>query len=187
MNLEQWSFVAEIISSMAVVFSLCFLAFEIRLNTRLTRQNSMDMVTTHRHALLVKLAEDGELASIVWKGCAGTPRLDAHEWTRFSLYIYTLVLEYERAWLKSKAGALDKNVMAAWDDALAWWIRFPGVRAWWRSNPPGFHADFRRHLEAVLVEVAVDPATAAAVAAAFRAHDGRAPGVSADADLRSID
>ncbi len=174
MNLEQWSFLAEIVSSVAVVLSLCFLAFEFRVYTRRAREDAMDVVTSHRHGLLARLAEDGELASIVWRGCAGTPRLAAHEWARFSFYMYTLVLEYERTWLKSRAGTLDEHVMAAWDEALAWWIRFPGVRAWWRGAPPGYHADFRIYVEAALGKVAADPVTAAAVAEAFRAAEGRA-------------
>ena len=189
MNLQQWSFVAEVVSSIAVVLSLCFLVIEIRLYTRQARQDSMDVVTSRRHELLAKLAENGELASIVWKGCAGLPRLEAHEWARFSLYIYTLVLEYERTWLKAHSGALDKNVMAAWDDALGWWIKFPGVRAWWRGDPPGFHADFRNYVDAALAKVAVDPVTAATVAAAFRASESQpaaAPRAATDTAPRDL-
>jgi len=110
MNLEHWYHVAEIVSSIAVVVSLCFLALELRLYLRQARQDSIDLITSRRHDLLRVLADDGELSDIVWKGLAGTPRLPADEWSRFGFYMYCVILELERAWLRGKAGVLDKQV-----------------------------------------------------------------------------
>ncbi len=171
MNLEQWSFLAEIIASISVILTLCFLAYQIRLHARQAQLDSMDLVTSRRHDLLHTLAEDGELAAIVWKGLAGTPRLPAHEWSRFSLYLYTVLLEYERTWLKGKAGMLDVDFKNNWEQAMVWWFQHPGTRAWWRGDHPGFNADFTVFINDALTRIEVNPLVATAVAAAFREHE----------------
>ena len=178
MNLQHWYYVAEIVASIAVVFSLCFLALELRLYLRQARDDSMDLVTSRRHDLLRVMAEDGELADIVWKGLAGTPRLPAHEWSRFGFYIYALILEYERAWLKVKAGLLDQHVLQTWDHALSWWLQHPGMGAWWRGNHPGFQAGFTAYMNDKINQVIVDPTIATAVAAAIREHEHQRSGRS---------
>lgn len=171
MNLQEWSFIAEIIASTSVVFSLCFLGFQIRLYTRQARRDALDLVTSRRYDIVRVLADDGELASIAWRGFAGTPRLPAHEWARFSIYMYTVLLEIERTWLKADAGTLDAEVLRAWEDASSWWLRYPGVRAWWTSEHPGFTPAFTLYVNGLMARVKVDESVAGVVAASFRAHE----------------
>lgn len=178
MNLEHWYHVAEIVSSIAVVVSLCFLAFELRLYLRQARQDSIDLITSRRHDLLRVLADDGELSDIVWKGLAGTPRLPADEWSRFGFYMYCVILELERAWLRGKAGVLDKQVIQVSDDALTWWLQHPGVGAWWRGDHPGFHAGFTAYMNDKINQAIVDPTIAGAVAAAIREREHQRSGRS---------
>ncbi len=168
MNLQEWAFVADIIAAAAVVLSLCFLAWQIRLYTRQARHDALDLVTTRRHDMLRVMADDGELASIVWRGFAGTPRLPPHEWARFGFYIYSLFLETERAWVHVDRGTLDSDVLENWEAALGWWLRQPGVRAWWKGRPPGFTPAYTRYIEGLMSHVNVDPAEATLVAASFR-------------------
>lgn len=175
MNWQQMSAIADAVAAVAVILSLSFLAWEVRAYARQAREDSMDLVTSRRHELLRILATDSELASLVWRGFAGVPRLPAHEWARFGMYLYTVVLEYERAWIKAKAGSLDKEVMQAWDDALVWWMKHPGVRAWWSSNHPGFSPGFSAYINAAMEGVAVDAHAASIVAASFREHEARLP------------
>jgi len=171
MNLQDWSFIAEIIASTGVVFSLCFLGFQIRLYTRQARQDALDLVTSRRYDILRVLADDGELASIAWRGFAGTPRLPAHEWARFGMYMYSVLLETERAWLKVHAGMLDADVLRTWEEALTWWVRYPGVRAWWTGEHPGFTQAYTRYVNGLMAHVKVDEITASVVAASFRAQE----------------
>ena len=171
MNLQKWSFIAEIIASTGVVFSLCFLGFQIRLYTRQARRDALDLVTSRRYDMLRVLADDGELASIAWRGFAGTPRLPAHEWARFGMYMYTVLLEVERAWLKVDAGTLDANVLRTWEDALSWWLKYPGVRAWWTGKHPGFTPAYTLYVNNLMARVKVDEIVASAVAASFRAQE----------------
>ena len=178
MNLQHWYYVAEIVASIAVVVSLCVVALELRLYLRQARQDSVDLITSRRHDILRVLADDGELADIVWKGLAGTPRLPADEWSRFGFYMYSLVLELERAWLRGKAGALDQQVIQVWDHALNWWLQHPGVGAWWRGNHPGFQAGFTAYMNDKIRQAIVDPTIAAAVAAAIREREHKRLGRS---------
>ncbi|MEO7385531.1 MAG: DUF6082 family protein [Gammaproteobacteria bacterium] len=168
MNLQQWSFVAEIASSIAVVLSLCFLAVELRLYVKQAQQDSVDQITSRRHDLLRTMAVDGELADIVWKALAGTPRVPTDDWARFAFFMYTMVLEYERAWLKYEAGLIDQQVLKTWDQSLAWWLQHPGARNWWRGDHPGFHAGFTTYMDGVISRVIINPDIASAVAAAIR-------------------
>lgn len=175
MNLQYWSQISDIVATTAVVISLLFLGVQIRLYTKQARQDSMDLITSRRSDFLMPLAADTDLGKIVWKGFAGTPRLPAHEWARFSVYLYTVLLEYERMWLKFNAGTLDQAVVDAWDHGFSFWFKHPGVRSWWKSNHPGLIPGFTAYVDAAMARVAVDPRDSAAVAASIREQEGRQP------------
>jgi len=173
MSLQQWSLIADIITATAVIVSLCFLAFEVRLYARQDRQDALDLVTSRRHDLILVLAQDGELASIVWRGLAGTPRLPAHEWARFTMYVYSLILEYERTWLKFNAGALDEDMLREWEHAFTWWFKHPGMQSWWRGRHPGLTLPFTAYIDTMLARIHVEPRDSAMVAASFREWESR--------------
>ncbi len=168
MDLQTWSFIADITAAAGVIASLCFLAFEIRLYLRQVRQESLDVVVSRRHDLVRILATDAELASIVWRAFAATPRIAPHEWARFGLYMYAVLLEYERMWVKVNTGALDAGVLETWEKGFGWWFRQPGVQAWWRSDHPGFTPAFAAYVDKVATRSPEDGSIARVVAASFR-------------------
>jgi hypothetical protein len=175
MSLQFWSLISDIVATTAVVISLLFLAVQIRLYTKQARLDSMDVVTSRRSDFVMQLATDRELAKIVWSGFAGTPRLPPHEWARFGLYLYVVMLEYERMYTKYRQGSLDQAVLEAWEHGFTWWLKHPGVRSWWKSDHPGFTPAFSAYMDAALEKVVADPRDAAAVAASFREQESRQP------------
>jgi hypothetical protein len=178
MSLEQWSFLAEILASAAVVASLCFVAFQIRVQTRDARQQAMDLITSQRVAHLRALTDDSEMTRILWRGFAKEPPLPKVEWARFTMFLYVFFLEIERAWMKFDAGVLDRETWASWEDGIRWWLRQPGVRSWWKMDHPGYSPRFEAYVARRLAEVPIEPAEAAAVVAAM-AQSHPAPAATA--------
>ena len=106
----------------------------------------------------------------------------AHEWARFTMYLYCVVLEYERTWLKFNAVALDEDTLPAWEQAFAWWLKHPGMRSWWKGDHPGFSPAFTTYLDTILARVNVEPHDAAIVAASFREQESQRFSVPSSAD-----
>jgi len=167
MTLEHWYFVAEIVASFAVVLSICFLAFELRRNSNHVKRQSMDLLTIHRVEVLKAFYEDEEMASILWKGFAHEPRLPAHEWARFGLFMYSFFLIFELAFRKFDRKELDQTTWRSWQDGLKWWLQQPGVRSWWKSGHPGYCTSFANYIDRELGRVAVYSVEAKSVADSF--------------------
>jgi len=167
MTLEHWYFVAEIIAAFAVVFSLCFLAFELRRNSNHVKRQSMELLTIHRVEALKAFYEDEEMASIIWRGFAHEPRLPAHEWARFGLFLYSFFLVFELAFRKFDRKELDQTSWKSWQDGVTWWLRQPGVRSWWKSDHPGYCTSFTDYINRELGRVDAYSAEAKSVADSF--------------------
>jgi len=167
MTLEHWYFVAEILAAFAVVLSLCFLAFELRRNSNHVKRQSMDLLTIHRVDALKAFYEDEAMASIIWKGFAHEPRLPAHEWARFGLFLYSFFLLFEVAFRKFDGKELDQTTWKSWQDGLAWWLQQPGVRSWWKSDHPGYCTSFTEYIDHELGRVDVHSVEAKSIADSF--------------------
>ena len=97
MNWDAIGAIAELVGAAAVVASLSFLAFELRRQRQAAESHALDVGTSKRNAITGKLLEDTELSRIVWTCCVGTEHVPAHEYVRFSTYMYMLFVEIELA------------------------------------------------------------------------------------------
>ncbi|MBT72630.1 MAG: hypothetical protein CMQ15_11435 [Gammaproteobacteria bacterium] len=106
MNLEQAAFIAEVIGGLGVVLSLVFLASELRNSTRQSQRDAMTLLTSKRNEMMYVLMDNPELTSIVWR-CLSAQRVPAHEWSRFSVYLYTTMVTIELGFKKIWANEVD--------------------------------------------------------------------------------
>ncbi|HJN97232.1 MAG TPA: hypothetical protein QGF41_16210 [Gammaproteobacteria bacterium] len=106
MNLEQAAFIAEVIGGLGVVLSLVFLASELRNSTRQSQRDAMTLLTSKRNEMMYVLMDNPELTSIVWR-CWSAQRVPAHEWSRFSVYLYTTMVTIELGFKKIWANEVD--------------------------------------------------------------------------------
>jgi hypothetical protein len=167
MTLEQWGSVAEIIASLAVLVSLWFLVIELRRGLLQAKKEAWSEITLRRTETLKPLYENPQLASLIWRGFAQQPRLAPHEWARFSIFIYDVFVVFELSHKKFLDNDVSEAQFLSAADALEWWMRMPGVRAWWKTKPPGFSAEFCRFVDREMTRLEPDARTAQLAGASF--------------------
>jgi hypothetical protein len=56
----------------------------------------------------------------------------------------------------SKTDSIVEEVWSSWSAAIAWWLTFPGVQAWWKARPLPFTDSFTLFVEFLLKDNPTD-------------------------------
>ena len=120
------------------------------------------------------LYEDHDQASLIWRGSSQEPRLAAHEWARFGLYLYSVFVVFELVHIKYLSKDIEESSWVTFLDAFHWWLQFPGVCAWWNSTPGGFTLPFTEMVNEEMGKLAQDKTSAQLVGKSFLESVGTA-------------
>ena len=140
MKLEKLSAMAELISAVAIVVTLGYLAIQ-------TRQNTAAVQATTRQAML---AEDRELLGLrlefgvqeLMIREAGS--LSDDEMIRLSTWLVIFLRNRENQWLQRQNGVIDEATWATYSYAIAPILSYEITRPWWDERvsrgefDPGF-------------------------------------------------
>ena len=148
MTLEEIYFVSQITSAITVVFSVIYLAAQIRANNKVLRSQS------HYNALVLgqrpfeMMIENENLAQIVHASAANPFGLSDEEWSRVSAYIFMQLNSWEYLYYQNLETALPEQL---WNGADAWygsqarenagWARF------WQKDHIAFGEPFASHVK----------------------------------------
>jgi hypothetical protein len=167
MTLESFNLVGQIVASIAVLISLCFLVLQLRQNFTLSKKQALEELTLRRTELLKMLYEDHDNASLIWRGFSQEPRLAPHEWVRFGFYLYSVFVVFELVHIKYLSKDVDEGQWVTFLGAFHWWFQFPGVYAWWNTAPGGFTPSFIAMVTEEMSKVAQNKITAQLVGKSF--------------------
>jgi hypothetical protein len=130
MKLEKLSAAAELISSVAIVVTLGYLAIQ-------TRQNTVAIQATIRQAMLTDdremLFQQIDHPSLV-AARAGDAGLSDDELVQLASYLIASVRVRENQWLQFQNGVIDEQTWLTYRAALRAVFDTEFVRAWWRNR-----------------------------------------------------
>ena len=141
MKWDRVSSIAEILSSVAVVVTLVYLAVEINQNSEILQANSRDNVLGADLQHLYRLVDNPQL----WLTFS---KPDLTETERIELYfsLAALMRIRERDWLQVQSGALDEETWQAYKPGMLMTLSMPQTRKWWEGvnagDPPLFAPGF---------------------------------------------
>ena len=115
-NIKTWAAIAEIISAVAVVFSLIYVGLEIRRTTVESDADIQAELLTYTHQRRVLVIESDNLSHILNKGYDDLTSLTAEELLRFQYYVELHFVAWERAHLARQSGVLSEELYASWKD-----------------------------------------------------------------------
>ena len=163
MKLEKLSVVAELLSSVAVVMTLIYLAVQTsqmsaqtELLTVQSRQTLEAMLATSREGLL---AADMEIINTIVSNPVGWANID-RPWAELTPVeqaqarnIYAGMFRVrEFAWLQYKNGVLDEVALKSYMAPMPRWIARASGQELWAWHSPGFDPDFVAYVNAMLEE-----------------------------------
>jgi hypothetical protein len=158
MTLEETYLYAEIISAAAVVASLIYLGIQIKQSRIQSENEAMDLITSRRSDFIEIIATDSELSYIIAKGLSSRKNLTPNEYFRFISYLYTVFVGLELGFDKWNRNRVNKEMWKAWEEVIHWWLQFPSVQYWWKSNVlNGYTSTFNKYVLKTIAELKEEP------------------------------
>ena len=142
MSLEQYSSIAEIVASIAVVASLIYLARQVRhanvLSRAQTRQSMMELT---QEQLLLQVTDP-----TIWLGVFSEEPRSVEEKVKINMWLTMFMRQREYEWFTYNEGIIDASMFNAYAGVIAMILGTERNRRWWalrrelKEFDPGFMA-----------------------------------------------
>jgi hypothetical protein len=142
-NWEALGATGESIAAIGVIFSLVYLARQVRsqsLENRLASRNSM---ANELNLVYGDISADAELSAIFLKGINDWDSLDPVEKVRLSFLINRFFRIFEIMFEQHRRRRLDDSFWDGVEAGLNEFCRYPGVRHWWGTREELFSKEMQ--------------------------------------------
>lgn len=143
MTLEQWAFVAQIISAAAVIASLIFVGFQLKQATAAIRASSSQAHSALYTDLVDSIIDNADFARVWSIGLTDPKALEEAEWVRFVAYASALFRLYESTRVQWLNGRLDEEHWHTIERQAVDFGHLPGLRVAWASRCHWYSPEFR--------------------------------------------
>ncbi|MEH6503669.1 MAG: hypothetical protein V7682_07195 [Cycloclasticus sp.] len=151
MNLQELSNIGEVVSAVAVVVSLVYLAFQIRQNTRQIDENTkaaqaaaFDSSIAHTLMARQAIVENADVARIYLKGSNDPSTLSEEERVRYRLVLHNILWSIWNMQTQAQIGGLSSETWGAQLATLERVMTTPGFKWFWDNYAQEFGASFRQ-------------------------------------------
>ena len=139
--------IASMIASIAVTFTVVYLAIQVKRSTQATYSQTYQFATQALGEMAAIAGASKETARIFTVGMATPERLDEDEFNQFSYLGISLFRRYENVFFQYQSGMIDDDFWIGHRDNLLWFYHRPGMQRWWKDRRLGFSNRFREFLE----------------------------------------
>jgi hypothetical protein len=143
LSLEQASFVAQIVSALAVIASLIFVGVQLTKATSAIRANSSQAHSGLYTDLVRSIIDNREFARTWSIGLTDPDALNEEEWVQFVAYSSALFRLYESSRVQWLNGRLDDEHWHTIERQAADFGHLPGLRVAWQLRGHWFSPEFR--------------------------------------------
>ena len=154
MNWDAIGAVGEILGALAVVGSLVYLAFQIKISNRAARQAAIREVQDLNSDFLSTINSSTENCRIWVKGCFNDVDLSVYEKFQYRSFLNHMNSQQERFYRSHENGELEEWI---WVSSIGPWRRVwtsPGYQAWFKDIKHSFNPDWREYIETELDSLA---------------------------------
>jgi len=150
MNWDAIGSIGEIVGALGVIFSLIYLATQIRQNSAWLKSSVVESAGTRTGDLTGTVYSDAELSRIVRMGFTEEAlNLDPEEKNRFSLVMTRVMRNQEINFVHYKSGLLDKKSFDGFIQNMTVFINSPLFDEWWAVASPIYRSDFCEKVDEV--------------------------------------
>ena len=146
MNWDAINAVSQLVSSIAVVISVLYLAFQLRSSTRVARVAAMDAAAAALRDVTKPFMENAELARIWRTGLENLQTLGAEDQARFFHAAHQFLKALETIHYHYVYGLLDAQLWEGWRELLQHYINTPGIAFYLGRRSAVFSERFRKFI-----------------------------------------
>src|SRR5438270_12637891 len=147
MNWDEVSAISQAIGSIAVVFSVLYLAMHVHRSTRIAKLAAQDAAASALREVTAPFAENAELARVWRIGLEDLQALSAEEQARFFHSTYQFLKAFETIHFHHVYGLMDDQVWQGWCGLLEHYIASPGIEHYWRRRHDLFSKRFQSFID----------------------------------------
>jgi hypothetical protein len=147
MSLESIYYIGQTVAVVAILASLAFVSYQIKLARRQMQGQATIAVMEYQRSLIDHLLADSELYKIALRGNEDMDSLDEWEHHRFTVWCLKETGMWELCHHLKKQNALDSNLFTGLE---SYWLDLhsaPGRRQWWSEHTVMLDPDFRDYVE----------------------------------------
>jgi len=150
MDLSNLANIGEFISGIAVIFSLIYLALQIRYNAKTVRGQTLQQNTDFWGDLFLQLAHP-EFARIFGIGIQGRADISPMNYTQFVCLARSMFMGFENQYFQYQSGILDPDSYSGYEKMIAAQIlAYRGFRIYWEQNRSYHSPVFIDHFDNLL-------------------------------------
>jgi len=156
MNWQATGVIADIVSAIAVVGSLIYLAIQMRQNTRQSRADNVQATVERWIEAQVSQMRSEASADFLRKALNDYSVLSIPQRARLNAFLIELTSAFQSMYVKHRSGLLDAELYAAARSNVASYLKCPGLAALWSEVKFAFPRDLCREIDAA-IEAHQDP------------------------------
>lgn len=149
MNWEAISAISQLISSIAVVLSLLYLAVQVHRSTRVAKIAAQDSAATALRDVTKPFMENEQLSRIWQTGLENLNALSREEQARFFHAAYQFLKAFETIHFHFAYGLLDMQLWEGWRELLRHYIVAPGIAHYWKLRYELFSKRFQQFVQSL--------------------------------------
>ena len=135
-TIEQLGSLGELIAAVATVFTLVYLAAQIRQNSRMLQASSAAAHTSSMDTIGSILAQDPQLCELYFDGLAGTFSFGPGQQRQFEMLVGIFMNILQQNCDLEEQGVLSANLSSVLHGQIEWIASQPGFRAYWDRLGP---------------------------------------------------
>jgi hypothetical protein len=149
MNWDAISAISQLVGSIAVVFSVLYLAVQVHRSTRVAKLATQDAAATALRDVTKPFMENADLERIWRVGLEDIGALTIEERTRFFHAAYQFLKAFETIHFHYAYGLMDKQLWEGWQGLLRHYVAAPGMAHYWQVRPDVFSKRFRNFVNSL--------------------------------------
>jgi hypothetical protein len=150
MNWDAIGAISEVVGSAAVVFTLIYLAVQIRQNTKSVQSAALEGAVNTPIATRQAIYESAEMTNIINRGMKDHKDLDEDELFRFRLSVQNTLWGIWNIHAQSRLTGLSNNVWEAQKPFILRMLLSPGGAWFWRNYKTEFERSFVTELDQIV-------------------------------------
>jgi hypothetical protein len=147
MDLQTLANLGNFIGGFGVIFTLIYLAIQLRSNTSSQRADMTARILERISAQQRVMGSDEEANKFFMSAANNPAKLSVEERVRFMWVIYEYFGSMEFLMQQYEAGNVDEKLWLRWLHTMDYWLSFPGIKASWVGRTTPFTDKFTELVE----------------------------------------
>jgi hypothetical protein len=147
MSIQDWAAIGEIVSAVAILVTLIYLAIQIRQSARATQAASRDAMSKSTIDILMRIACDPKMVSFFRLGMTTADELDEDQTLQFDLLMYAIFDSWETTFAQWKRGAMTDEDWTKWEAIIGNYMAHAGAQAFWGRVHKQFNPRFQTYID----------------------------------------